>query len=391
METSQVSNNVSLRAGTRVLTCDGVVAIESLENRFFKTRNLNGGWSIASCYKSGVNQPLYKLTLNNGKEYFCAADHKWPVLAVVNNDNTDKDNMPKMDDTENPAPVEQSKTKTVTSVSASDIQTKQSLPYLKGQPLCSPVDAAGTYTDGFCVGLLYLSHTQFVVRSVKQRLTYVWCLPRDVLVGEYGKILTTWLKGIDQTANLSFVEKDDKFSVLTHQSRAFSKHMTQFGVASPSDIKDRTYGLPAAMWTGSEDFRHGFLDVVYSLTGGIDVANSIGYLASPCDTYARDLWDLLGFYGVASTFREAGKDSNGNDTLPHVIFGLDIFSYMFKITNKEKQNVLNKIEHKKQSVIGEIEISNSEPTKLSEDVWSITVYDNACMFALSHCFTGTSV
>jgi hypothetical protein len=164
--------------------------------------------------------------------------------------------------------------------------------------------------------------------------------------------------------------------------------MSKFGLPTEKEVKDKTYGVPQAVWTGTEDFRHGFIDALYSFVGGIDEKQGLAFIPSPSETFVRDVWDLLGFYGVASTIKIGEKTEDGKDIVPLVVFEGDIFSQMFRVTIKEKQDVLDKIEHKKQDAIGEIEVSSCELTDLKEDVWDVTVYDTAHMFALSHCFTG---
>ena len=76
--------NPSLRGGTKVWTTDGVYPIESLENKSFLVRNLNGEISEASCWLSGNNKPLYKVELQGGHEYYSTKEHEWPVTLSDN-------------------------------------------------------------------------------------------------------------------------------------------------------------------------------------------------------------------------------------------------------------------------------------------------------------------
>jgi len=77
-----IATNPSLRAGTKVLTKNGIFPIEKLEGQEFLVKNLDNEWSKAKCFLSGRNKELYKITLNNDKEIYATAEHKWPVLAV---------------------------------------------------------------------------------------------------------------------------------------------------------------------------------------------------------------------------------------------------------------------------------------------------------------------
>jgi ribonucleoside-triphosphate reductase len=71
--------NPSLRAGTKVLTTEGIFPIEDLQDKKFYVKNLNGEISEAKCWLSGVDKQLWKLTLSDGHEYFATPEHEWPV------------------------------------------------------------------------------------------------------------------------------------------------------------------------------------------------------------------------------------------------------------------------------------------------------------------------
>lgn len=409
-------HNPSLRAGTRVLTSDGVIPIEQLENKFFKTRNLNGGWSYARCWKSGIGEPLHKLTLVNGKEYFCTSEHKWPVLKMLGEKTTEtKTTLDDIDEVSisdvDGAGISETETnnvtvadlgnseenikdapgleKTVIQTLTTDIKTKDRIPYTKSRKLCNPVDGVGTYADGFSLALLYCSPTVFVTENT--HTNYVWALPEEEANGDYGQLLTTWMNSIDYSAIRIFHQKDDKenkFVIFTQHSEAFTKYMSKFGLSTGKEVKDKTYGVPQAVWTGTEDFRRGFIDALFSFVGGIDEKQGLAFIPSPSETFVRDVWDLLGFYGVASTAKFREKTEDGKVIVPLVMFEGDIFSQIFHVTNKEKQDVLEKLDHRKQNIIGEIEVASCELTELKEDVWDVAVYDTSHLFALSHCFTG---
>ena len=127
---------------------------------------------------------------------------------------------------------------------------------------------------------------------------------------------------------------------------------------------------------------------MYSSVGGIYKKQGLAFIPSTSETFVRDVWDLLGFYGVASTTEIGEKTEDGKNIVSYVVFESDVFSQMFRVTSKEKQDVLDNIEHSKQNARGEIEVSSCKLTELKEDVWDVAVYDTAHMFALSHCFTG---
>lgn len=49
-------------------------------NGVFVVKNINDEWKPAKCFCSGKNKQLWKITLEHGKEIYCTAEHKWPVL-----------------------------------------------------------------------------------------------------------------------------------------------------------------------------------------------------------------------------------------------------------------------------------------------------------------------
>lgn len=79
-----VGTNPSLRAGTKILTTEGIVPIEQLQDKEFKVYNLNGQQSPAKCWLSGKNKQLYKVTLKTGRSYYATAEHEWPVFSDEN-------------------------------------------------------------------------------------------------------------------------------------------------------------------------------------------------------------------------------------------------------------------------------------------------------------------
>lgn len=392
----------SLRLGTRILTSEGVVNIETLENKFFKVRNTKGTWSYARCRKSDSEKSLQRITLANSKEYHCATEHKWPVIEntepevklPVERHKADCDNILVDDLSTSPDKIksayeslgnktEQPFKKSITKKLTININSNNTLPYINMRYLCDPIKSICSYSDGFCIGLLYSSNTQFVKDDGKKK--YIWCLPKDVIDGDCGKILMAWMSDIDYSVIRTFEQTDsngNEFVIITQRSKIFTEYMEKFGVSTVCDVNNKTYGVPEAVWTDSEDFRRGFIDSVYSINGNLTEDKLLGFISSTCETYVRDLWDLFGFYGINSTVKTTDKNS-----LPLVVFDADMFSYNFIVTDVDKQYELNKIKHRPYEPVGEIGIVDCTLTNLKEDVWTIYVYDETNMFSLSHCFT----
>ena len=369
----------ALRTGTRVLTSDGIVNIEELQNKFFEIRNITGKWSRARCQKSDDDALLYKITLTNGKEYFSTPEHIWPVLIT------------KIDAESEDTKDTKTQQKTVMRIPTRELKAKNMLPYVKSDSLYSSHNAIGTYTDGFCLGMLHTCSTDFITDSSIAGENYIWAVPQEWVDTGLDKILTTWMSGIDYSPIRAIDKEDDKknkFRIYTTQSIVFSKYMDTFGISSIDNVKNKTFGVPKAVWTGSEDFRAGFIDGIYSMCGGINEHHILGYIPSASETFVRDICDLLGFYGIASTVRVEEKSTGGENMLPLILFEADLFSQMFHITHKKRQNLLDDVEHKNQNSIGEIEVASCVPTTLKDTMYSIIVYDSSHMFALSHCLTG---
>lgn len=391
--------NPSMRKGTRVMTSEGVKAIHTLQDTFFKVKALDGHWVLARCWKSGVDKPLYKVTLANGREYYSTAEHKWPVRGanktmetisetpmeekdVSDNINQDLLDVQKITDSmEHMGLHENPKDYGVKRVSTKDIKHKDKLPFLKTQQWGNK--GGLTYTDGYCIGLLYSSPTAFIKNDKYD--AYVWCLPKAVEFAQ--SILTTWLNKIDHSVIRAFEQKqneDMSFNVFIAHSKALSDYMRQFGLPTPESVKNNTFGLPKCIWDSSDEFRQGFVDSMYTINGGIHMENGLTFIVNRSEQTIRDMWDMFGFYGIASTIKLNANNQNHN----FVILDADRFSLVFRCSDVNKQKELDRVPHKKQERIGDIEIAKCELTELKEDVWDITVYDNNHMFMLSHCFTG---
>jgi hypothetical protein len=354
--------NPSLKAGTRVLTSEGIFPIEKLEDKFFKTRNIGGGWSFARCWKSGIDKPLYELKLSNGKSYFCTSEHKWPV---IKEDESDQ------------------KGRQIIRTLTTEIIPGDKLPYIRGGTF-SPVNAVGSYADGFALGLLYASPTKFVIPGEHDR--YVWCLPQSKIL--INKLLISWFNSIDHAAIRTVEEQDrfgNKFNMFTPQSKSFNSYMKQFGITSHSHVSSGTYGAPDIVWVGTDDLRRGFIDAMYTMKG--DVNEQFGKIHCLSETFAVDFWDILGFYGVQGRI-EIVDDNITKDKVYVVVFELDMFSQLFATSDADKQQMLDSIQHNTYNTIGDISVISCELSKEVGDVWDVAVYDSTHTFALSHCFTG---
>jgi hypothetical protein len=452
--------NPSLRKGTRVLTDQGVFEIQDLQNTYFKVRNSDGNWRLARCWKSGINKPLYELTLANGKKYWSTAEHKWPIfhnkrkkrnvvtkvsglpsikeLTTISKgypvdaglpdssvdaklpdssvdaglpdssvdaglpdssvdaglpDSSVDAGLPLQVDGQTvdiKAIAKSSATPVLMRMATPDLMRGDKLPYYRTNTLCMPKNTNCTYTDGVCMAMLYCSPSQFVIKNEIKSNQYVWCLPKFAK-NTYLPILISWILSIENTVVSVKNQKSENggdYIIITAQSDGIMSYISQCGPAKFQTVENNTYGLPESIWSDSEDFRKGFVDGCFSLVGGIDEDKGIAYITNKSETFIRDLWDLLGFYGISSSVKTDLKTDTGIKILPMVIFETTMFNNVFSITNDAKRNILNNLPSFDISGLGVVEIIGCVKTELEEDVWDVTVYDDTHTFSLSHCFTG---
>ncbi len=111
----------------------------------------------------------------------------------------------------------------------------------------------------------------------------------------------------------------------------------------------------------------------------------------------------MGFYGIQSRVQKTlttGNFPNGKDYgKMYKCYRLRVggkiniehFKKIFKLSHKRKQKLLDSIKFYHENKCNNstyLPIDRVEKTKIKEDVWDITVYDEQHIFRLSHCFTG---
>jgi hypothetical protein len=165
--------------------------------------------------------------------------------------------------------------------------------------------------------------------------------------------------------------------------------------------KGKHVGLPIVVWKeASEEFRRGLIDGLFSSDGcfGDGVSMSTAH-----EALARDVSDLLGFYGIKTTVKKVvrsdiefpnGKTYDKEYTLWYVQVrhhtSVVRFYRLFGLSHVEKQSALAR--HASRNVtptyVGKTRVSSVELTDLQEDVWDISVADETHCFQLAHCVTG---
>lgn len=337
---------------TRVMTSDGVQELKHLENKFFKVKNSDAVWNRAVCKRIISNETIYKITLDNGFEYFAAPDQKFSIIA----DDEDKNH----------------------TVEVKNIIPGNKLKYLV--PREWNIDQNNyTYTDGYCIGLLYSSPTQFIKHSLENDCykTFIWCIRKDSQLQQ--DILTQWITDIDYAAIRVISqksEKDEDFVIYTMQSKVFEKHMRKFGLPDASHVKNLDYGLPRVIWSSSDEFRYGFIDAMYSVNGIYQKSNNLCFMSNRSIVVLRDMWDVFGFYGITSTIRLL-TDSQV------LIFDPITFTDIIQCTDEKKQPEIKK---NNSTPIGQKIIVKCEPADEKQDLWNIIVFGDNKNIQYSHCY-----
>lgn len=274
--------NPSLRAGTKVLTTEGIFPIEQLEDKEFQVKNLNGEISNAKCWLSGRNKQLWKITLKGGKSYYATPEHEW---AVWENDKYVK-------------------------VKTPNVKVGDKFPILRESYLFN--GTKGSYNDGFI-----------------------------------------------------------------------------FGGTNPQNLG--TFIFQEA----SEEYRKGFIDGLFSSLAYFETHIHKIRISLGNSEVLEQLQELLGFYGVSASIIK-NKIVDQYDSSIHLLEELFIsdsqsvkhFKELFKISNKEKQEILNSYKFKTNPDLKQIEVIGIELTDIKEDVWDISVQDATHCFQISNCITG---
>jgi len=361
--------NPSLRKGTKVYTTEGIVPIEELQDKNFTVKNINGELSPAKCWLSGRNKQLYKLTLEGNKEYYATPEHEWPIW--------DGEKFVK--------------------VKTSDLKPDTYLPTIKELSLFE--GNKGTYDEGFLAGW-NIGDGWIVQRDDRNDSIGFIFSKTDVTYDIHSKIF----KLIEEKTGSKIKGTTDRQGCLeyTSNSKYLNNLFKDIGLVSKEN------GLPSIVWKdGTEEFRKGLIDGLYSSDGGIEnpsYGRAINYYTVH-KKLAEDLSELLGFYGIKSSTRSqtADKVAFGKEYKDHTSYVVSItdrgsiihFNKLFTLSHEEKQNKINKfIEKFEESRYAQartsdfIRIKEIELTDIYEDVWDISVQDETHCFQISHCITG---
>jgi len=367
--------NPSLRAGTKVLTTEGIFPIEDLQDKKFYVKNLNGEISEAKCWLSGVDKQLWKLTLSDGHEYFATPEHEWPVWDG---------------------------TKYI-KVKTPDLVSGDKLPILRESKLFD--GDLGNYEDGFLSGWLigdgwvtnrkeYSEYGMIVSdlddkSNISERLINTIKTNVPEFNGSFKKRFRKEFENHEEEMQIILV--DTKTKEIGINNKQVDTYIKNFGIV------DKNVGLPKAVWeNGSEEYRKGLIDGLFSSDGNISKTQKRITLTSSHKKLIDDVSELLGFYGVKTKIKHKKSKLDGYDNEfdrydLKICEGASIkhFRNLFKLSNKYKQDILDSYEFRYNIVDPkQIEVESVELTNIKENVWDISVYDETHCFQISKVVTG---
>lgn len=367
--------NPSLRAGTKVLTTEGILPIEELQDKTFRVKNLNGDISDAKCWLSGRNQQLVKLILEDGTEYFATKEHEWPVW--------DGEKYVK--------------------VKTPELTNGDKLPIIRENKLFD--GNLGIYDDGFLCGWVIgdgwvsdrkeYSEYGLIVSDTDDESNI-----SDKLLGT----IKTNVPTFNGTFNRRFKKEHQDFGeemqitlVDTHTKELSINNKSVDAYIKKFGIVNKNVGLPKAVWVnGSEDFRKGLIDGLFSSDGNVSKTQKRITFTSSHKQLINDVSELLGFYGIKNKIITGKSNLDGYDK-EFVRYDLRIcetasikhFISLFKLTNKYKQAILDSYEFRYNIHDDkQIKVESVELTDMYEDVWDISVFDTTHCFQISKLITG---
>jgi len=346
------STNPSLRKGTKILTDSGIFCIEELEGKFFNVINLNGILSPASCFLSGKNRNLWKISFSGSEDIYCTEEHKWAVLDDFGN---------------------------YSKFLTSDLAIGDRIPI---NLMEKTYGGLGNYSDGFIIGWIY--GDGWITKRTdngKQQVGIIISKKdadngvKDVLQNKLSEI------GVET----SFPERKNRQSVwyeFNTVNEKLNKFLDSFGV------KEKTRGLPSKIWNEcSKEFTLGFLDGLISSDGYVDKYRI--KITTAHNILANEITEILGFMGISANNNKT--EFFGNFSKDKLSERFDIcfssrFAETWKFTNKYKNDKLEKFSKKRDYYFRVVE--NIEKTNLFEDVWDIRVNDTTHCFSLANVITG---
>lgn len=368
------ATNPSLIKGTLVHTKKGIFPIEELENSRFQVRALDGTWGDAECWKSGDNEPTLQLTFNNFQTTTCTPKHKWPVLTKEGK-------------------LERRK--------ASELKVGDKIPKNLTRNLEIEGDVSLTEEDGFFLGLWLADGSLVPLKDGGTQFSFTFN-KQDIDLSERILNYVNALK--EKPSSLTERENSNEFSFRSKE--AVQLLIEKFQI-DPNEEKS----FPEIVWRSNDNFIKGFIDGFVSGDGYIQYKiDKNGAIRTQVTVTQKNkdiilnFSKLLSFYGMVGsiTYRKTSKANFPNGKtynreyerydLKLSNFDSKIFSSLFSLTCKRKQNVLDSIKQhspKRDSVKNHyLVIKSIESIEEGQPVWDVAVDHEQHLFPIQWGYTG---
>lgn len=364
-KTQPVQQLALLKKDTRILTQKGVFTVDQLYGTYFHVSNAAGRLCVATIDAVDVEEPVYCITTQQKRKYYCSANQKWMTfdlseVAAIKEKETKQ--MATIEEITDAAEVKVDDKKESEEIKVVGVATRDIVENTKILTKLTGVigtSSKGSYTDGFVMGSFM---------GIKNGML-IWNVGADNLTAI--NVITRWIIEQDMTVVSKNEEKDTSVSIFA-TSEKLRKAVDEYGL-----VKE---GLPTAVWTYSEEFRRGYIDSLISLHGSmykVDEANQYFIeLKSNSPIMRNDISDLFNMYGVINT-------TNGE----HVRIDTNTFSKLFQLSNVEMQNVLNQTTSSAISELSATTVVSVEKTENVEKMFKINVNDQLNSFKTSLGYT----
>lgn len=363
------ATNPSMPAGTKVHTRDGIFDIETLQDKTFMVKSLDGQWAEAKCFKSGVNKELVQFNFDHTGFKFVRStkEHRWPVY--------DK------------------RMGRIYKVYASEVKPGDLIPLNRNETIGIEGDASLTRDEGFMLGYL-VGDGWFGKRDNGDYYAGFVFGPSEAEYKNAQRICEI-INGM-MSEKSTVCQTKNGYEVRTTSTEFCNLLMTRFGLIPG----EKTF--PEVVWSSNDSFIEGFVDGLLSSDGCVNVKQRVIHFTSSRKDIAVSFAKLLSFAGINASIYTSTKKSkfpNGKDYgKEYTRYDVKIngsmcgrFYNVFNITHETKAAKLNALVSStkiRESIFNDyIEVKSVQYGGM-EDVWDISVYHDQHVFPAEWSYTG---
>jgi len=371
--------NPSLRAGTLILTQNGIIPIEQLDGKDnFCVRNFRGEWQPARAFKSGKNKQLYRIKFNSGYEVYCTPEHKWPLL--TKNSNYKRDNKPYIN------------YGTFNKIKTNELYGGEYV-YMpeNNRPLHNNPSEDFSNEDAFWFG--WWHSDGWATYREECDAWQIGCIVADGDGEVIKQKIQNYLSAHSQQKIFghrrhNVTEYNLRCSSLVEKTKMFNEQLDK-------------YSLSSVIWCQNNNFVASFIDGLFSADGCVTKSNNTWTLCltSKSEKLIDDIRRLLIFYGIQTRKKHTTTTLNGYNKTYHrydlCISGHNIirFANAFCFTHTVKQEKLMcAVQEIKQNTHRNsneyLRVVSVEKTNIIEDVYDISVNDDTHTFLMETGITG---